>query len=58
MKSFFKGLLFAAIGGSIGPLSNWLGSGHFSPTVLGSSVAGGAAVAVAAYLHPNPSQQP
>lgn len=57
MKAFFKGLLFAVIGGAVPAVSNWLGQGHFSPTVLGTSVAVGVAGTVAAYLHPSPSQQ-
>ena len=57
MKSFLKGLLFAALGGSIGPILSSVASGHLSPAQWGTASVAGAAVAVSAYLHPNPSQQ-
>lgn len=57
MKAFWKGLLFAVIGGSLGPVVNAVAHGNFSPVALGTSAAMGAALTVGAYLHPNPSSQ-
>lgn len=57
MKAFLKGLLFACIGGAIGPVANAVAHGNFSPTALGTTAAVGAAGMVVAYLHPSPTQQ-
>ena len=57
MKSFFKGLLFAAIGGAIDPVVNQIAHGNLSPKALATGSAVGAAGMVWAYLHPSPKQQ-
>lgn len=57
MKAFLKGLLMAAIGGSLTPVMDKIAHGNLSPTALGTSAAIGAAGMVLAYLHPAPGQQ-
>lgn len=57
MKAFLKGLLFAVMGGALGPVVNAVAHGNFSPVALGTSAAMGAALTVGAYLHPSPNQQ-
>lgn len=57
MKAFLKGLLFAAFGAVVTPLTNQLATGHLSGKSLAISAGLGALGMVGAYMHPNPTQQ-